>query len=341
MLLSKKLQLPAIVVWPGLLVVASPPLVQAQLQQVEGRTETLVRQEEAPLSASHLHQTAAQMPSKTRSNSVMQQVNSSMLKTQSPSDKPSSLSPHGTKPNLADIMAQRMASGVGSEPGSGPCVTGPPGPPGPPGRPGTMMAGPRGPPGNVGPPGLAGPTGKQGIKGPPGAVGEVGEQPKLADHWEKLLDDYGNRLNQMEEGGERFSRAVSNEIGLMYARVALYEARSGALKNGTLDLYAYLRRGTHEILGSLREASNVRDKVLHMGNSVSAKDLREAEQLMPVMLGSQRAVNHQQHCGHCGGATRSSKGQSFRSAHLSAFVTVSITLVSIVASGLLGCMLPQ
>lgn len=183
-------------------------------------------------------------------------------------------------------------------------AVGPLGSPGPPGRPGSSVIGLVGARGRRGPKGAQGPPGKQGPRGPDGPPGLPGDQPRLAEHWEQLLDDYEARLASMERAGGHDAQAVSTDLGLIYQQVALYQARSGALKNGTMDLKEFMQRNNDEIMSSLRIASKVNDVATQMGSETSMEDLHEAERLMPVMLGSNRALQRVQHCSGCNGQTQ-------------------------------------
>jgi len=116
----------------------------------------------------------------------------------------------------------------------------------------------------------------------------------------------------MERAGGRDAQAVGTELGLIYQQVALYQARSGALKNGTMDLKEFMQRDHDEIMSSLRNASKVKDVAAQLGSDTSMEDLHEAERLMPVMLGSNRALQRVQHCSGCNGQAQPSNTLAFK-----------------------------
>lgn len=222
------------------------------------------------------------------------------------------------KPGKTDSMIQN-AQATNSQPSA----PGPPGSPGPAGEPGLVIIGQHGPPGDYGPPGTTGSQGNKGregrpglsvigrggpqgdhgtpgprgVEGQPGVQGYIGprgapgDQPVHAEDWESVLDAYESKLSGMEAAGGEDKHNMAKDIGLMYQQVALYAARSTLLKNSSADLKDFLVHSKDSVDSSFQVADGLHDAALLMGTEEDRKDLEEAQRLMPVMLGEDRAIH--------------------------------------------------
>lgn len=177
---------------------------------------------------------------------------------------------------------------------------GPPGPPGPQGRAGLTVTGMIGSRGAEGQRGQRGPAGGHGERGPQGSQGPPGDQPPEANKWNKLLNVYTKMLDGMEEIHNSESKRMAQDYGTLNQRGALYRARTDLLLNETNDLKAYQAEIYHNVVSNLRVSERLDADVYRMGGATPQKDLREAERLEGVLLGSTRALHSCQRCRHSG-----------------------------------------
>lgn len=172
---------------------------------------------------------------------------------------------------------------------------GPPGPAGPRGVHGSNVVGHSGSPGPAGGKGAVGPRGNNGTQGAPGPTGPVGEQPQQMELWEAWLDRFRPIISNMEKGGGERQRKIQAGLEKVYGEVALYHVRSHTLSNVTGNMESWLNNQSQAIQTEMHQAEHAKWRAAHLGRYGNA-NLREAERLLPVMIGSDRAMARARPC---------------------------------------------
>lgn len=188
------------------------------------------------------------------------------------------------------ILGYHGPNGENGEPGE----DGLPGPPGPRGPNGSSIVGNQGPPGAKGAPGKAGSPGDKGPPGVQGSRGETGKPPAEEQKWMQLLDLYEKRLGEMEAADGKETRDASRALGEMHQRVAFHEQRADLVRNFSSHLHEQLLAHGVSLEYALQDAKMLASIIGKM--KINLKDLTEAERLLVVQLGSQRALHSCQRC---------------------------------------------
>jgi D-alanine-D-alanine ligase-like ATP-grasp enzyme len=113
-----------------------------------------------------------------------------------------------------------------------------------------------------------------------------------------MLNTYKTSLQEMENADGKETKDMSRSLGTFNQAVALYNARKDELHNSSGTLQEMLKAYGVTVTHAMKDARLLNQIMYHMHLKANAKDLEEAERLMPVQLGSQRAVHKCQHCAH-------------------------------------------
>jgi len=179
------------------------------------------------------------------------------------------------------VFISRIGSpGLPGEPGE----IGPPGYPGPPGPEGDSIIGPSGVEGERGDDGPIGPPGERGEMGAEGPPGPPGDQPAETEKWEKLLSNYDHTLQEMEKYGGEESKQMSEDLGLMYQKIALFHARANMLKNSTLDYEAFIENSDKELEDSLSKSSSLQAAAQSLSTENDDTELLSAEKIQESLV---------------------------------------------------------
>eukprot|EP00434_Breviolum_minutum_P004288 symbB.v1.2.003782.t1/scaffold214.1/size264264/4 len=199
---------------------------------------------------------------------------------------------------------------------------GPAGPQGPAGPAGASVVGPAGRQGTPGQRGKMGKTGKVGAKGHAGSPGEPGKPCEDFHKWSQLLDYYTKVVTKMEAAAGTYVRGVNREVSMLQQQSAIYQARTYALSNGSMDLHNYMVANYKRMVKSASSAKEVDEYLSRMSMVTPLDALHDAQRLYPAFLGTQRVAlvmeaaqnKHQGHQGHQGRQGQFS-GQPGESSH--------------------------
>jgi len=200
---------------------------------------------------------------------------------------------------------------------------GPAGPQGPAGPAGASVVGPAGRQGTPGQRGKMGKTGKVGAKGHAGSPGEPGKPCEDFHKWSQLLDYYTKVVTKMEAAAGTYVRGVNREVSMLQQQSAIYQARTYALSNGSMDLHNYMVANYKRMVKSASSAKEVDEYLSRMSMVTPLDALHDAQRLYPAFLGTQRVAlvmeaaqnKHQGHQGHQGRQGQFS-GQPGESSHM-------------------------
>lgn len=111
-----------------------------------------------------------------------------------------------------------------------------------------------------------------------------------------MLKTFEDRLKVMEKEDGNLTKSISQNLGTIYTSVAQYDQKSGNLKNASLALRNLLYSHGIDITSALKDAKLLDGVIAKMGAQIAGVDLKEAERLMPVLMGSNKALHSCTHC---------------------------------------------
>jgi hypothetical protein len=111
-----------------------------------------------------------------------------------------------------------------------------------------------------------------------------------------MLKTFEDRLKVMEKEDGALTKNISQNLGTIYTSVAQYDQKSGNLKNASLALRNLLYSHGIDITSALKDAKQLDTVIAKMGAQIAGVDLKEAERLMPVLMGSNKALHSCTHC---------------------------------------------
>ncbi|CAK9057815.1 Collagen alpha-1(XVII) chain (180 kDa bullous pemphigoid antigen 2) (Bullous pemphigoid antigen 2) [Cleaved into: 120 kDa linear IgA disease antigen homolog] [Durusdinium trenchii] len=173
-------------------------------------------------------------------------------------------------------------------------ATGPAGPVGPTGPAGASVIGKPGSQGMPGPAGKMGKTGKTGAQGHAGVQGSPGRPPEDFYKWSKLLAYYTQVVSKMQEAAGKHVRGFNREVSMLQQQSAIYQARSFALNNGSVDLHRYMVENYKRMVKSASSAEEVDQYLARMSMATPMDALHEAQRLYPAYVGTQRVASAMQ-----------------------------------------------